>query len=100
MFTYSHDGDEGGCSITGGYVYRGSDRSRACRAPTCSPTTAATGSARIRLADGATDPATAQVTESRDIGGEISGVVSFFEDADRELYVISLDGTIAKLVPA
>ena len=25
VFTYSHDGDEGGCSITGGYVYRGTE---------------------------------------------------------------------------
>ena len=99
VFTYSHGGDEGGCSITGGYVYRGSeipglDRCLPVRRllPRRGP--------RHPTRRGATDPATAQVAESRDLGGAISGVVSFFEDADRELYVISLDGTIAKVVPA
>jgi len=99
VFTYSHDGDEGGCSITGGYVYRGSEipglSGAYLFADYCRD-----GIRAIRLADGATDPATAQVAESRDLGGAISGVVSFFEDADRELYAISLNGTIAKLVPA
>ena len=95
VFTYSHD--SGGCAITGGYVYRGSAIPDLAGAylfsDYCKP------GIRALRADDLSGPAAPHVSEERDLGGDLGSVVSFFEDHDKELYVISLDGSIDKIVP-
>jgi len=86
-----------GCSITGGFVYRG------CRMPGYAGTffygDFCTGLIRsFRYANG-------QVTEQRDhkatVGrGVIDSVSSFGVDADGEPYVVDYDGEIYRIVPA
>ena len=90
VVTYSHNQ---GCSITGGYVYRGK----------------AVPAARGRYFYG--DYCTATIWSLRAVKGKLRGSVrrepfqvrglsSFGEDAAGELYAVSLDnGTISKLAP-
>lgn len=95
-FEYSHIG--GRCAITGGYVYRG------CALPNldgaylyadyCSGEIWA-----LRYANGA-------VTENLEISGElapeggpITSIISFAENADGELFIISHEGTVYRIVP-
>lgn len=88
----SHGDGQGTGSITGGYVYRG------CAMPWLS------GSyfyadylgdyiKRFRYNGSVTDLQTVQAP-----GGAISAVVSFGEDANGELYVVSITGSIHKIV--
>jgi glucose/arabinose dehydrogenase len=85
VHTYPHG--EQGCSITGGYVYRGSAlpnlRGAYIFADYCTP--------GVRAFDGTND---VMLDESP------TTVVSFGEDADGELYVMSLNGPVYKLVHA
>jgi glucose/arabinose dehydrogenase len=84
-----------GCSVTGGYVYRG------CRLPGYAGTyfygDFCTGFVRsFRLQNGqAADPRdwTAQL-------GRRSNLSSFGQDAEGELYVVELSGNVFKVVPA
>lgn len=89
---YAYDRSGGGCSVTGGYVYRGT------RIPSlvgvylfadyCE------GKLRgITQRDG-------QLLEQADLGVEIFNPTSFGQDADGELYVASGDGTVYRLIPA
>jgi glucose/arabinose dehydrogenase len=85
------NGDDG-CSVTGGYVYRGSRIPGLTGAYLFSDYCASTvmglrqsGGRRIEL--GA-------------LGLELPTIVSFGEDADGELYVLSLEGEIARIDPA
>jgi glucose/arabinose dehydrogenase len=84
--TYGHDV---GCSITGGYVYRGADvpdlQGRYLYGDYCSGTVWS-----LRVADGA----------ATDVRREQIGLTllsSFGEDADGELYLVSQTGTVYRL---
>jgi glucose/arabinose dehydrogenase len=85
------NGDEG-CSVTGGFVYRGSRIPGLTGAYLFSDYCSSTVMG-LRQADG-------ERTELEDLGLELGSIVSFGEDADGELYVLSLDGEIARIDPA
>lgn len=91
IFEYSH-GE--GCSVSGGYVYRGTDvpglTGRYLFADFCE-----TWVRSFRLSGGV---AVDLIDHSAEFG-QIPGIVSFGEDALGELYVISLDGTVYKIGP-
>ena len=87
VYVYSHD--EGGCSVTGGYVYGG----RAVAAASgryffgdyCSGIVWS-----LRMQDG-------RAADVRREPFRVSSLTSFGEDAAGELYATSLDGTVYKL---
>jgi glucose/arabinose dehydrogenase len=85
---YSHDL---GCSVTGGYVYRGEDlpaiRGRYFYGDYCSGIVWS-----IRIRDG-------QASPPRRLRFQVDGLSSFGEDARGELYLVSLEGTIFRLAP-
>jgi hypothetical protein len=83
-------GHEDGCSITGGFVYRGSDipgaRGMYFYSDYCS------GWLRsFRYAGGA-----ATENQEWDVGA-LGNVLSFGEDARKELYILSANGTVYRL---
>jgi glucose/arabinose dehydrogenase len=86
IFAYTHD--EGGCSITGGYVYRGTE------IPALSGAYLA-GDYCSGLV-WAIDPQSGEASAPAETGLSIS---SFAEDAQGELYLIDLNGAIYKIVP-
>jgi len=89
VFTYTHD--EGGCSITGGVVYRGAAIPALdglyLFSDFCVP-----GLRALSVGEDGS------VSESA-LGVEVASVVSFTEDADGEIYVISLDDGLFRLSP-
>lgn len=89
VFEYNHDQ---GCSVTGGIVYRGSAigalQGTYVFGDYCSP--AIVG---IRMADGA-------VAEAGPIGVNVNRTVSFGEDNNGELWILSHDGPVYRLLPA
>lgn len=89
---YAQDG--GGCSVTGGYVYRGKAlpalRGWYVYADFCS------GAAWAFDTQGATHGSNPPVTVLRASGPSIA---SFAEDSAGELYVLCFDGKIYRLVP-
>ena len=86
VFEYSHSE---GCSVTGGVVYRGSAITGLEGAylfgDYCQGDLRA-----LRVRDG-------QVTEERTFDAHVDQLVSFAEDADGEVYVLSLQGGIYRL---
>ena len=90
IHTYSHDD---GCSITGGYVYRGSAipevEGRYFFADFCAGVLQS-----LRYADGEAS----EVTRYDDLAG-IGPVTSFGLDSEGELYVMTQDGALMKFVP-
>jgi glucose/arabinose dehydrogenase len=86
VFEYSHDE---GCSVTGGVVYRGSAISGLGGAylfgDYCEGDLRA-----LRVQDG-------EVTEERTFDAHVDELVSFTEDGDGEVYVLSLGGGIYRL---
>ncbi|HSJ43753.1 MAG TPA: PQQ-dependent sugar dehydrogenase [Euzebyales bacterium] len=86
IFEYPHDGR---CSVTGGYVYRGDAipelRGSYVFGDFCD------GVIRALTADGNT------VTADRSLELTVPALVSFGEDADGELYALSLEGTVFKI---
>lgn len=82
--------DAGACSVTGGYVYRGS-------------ATALQGAyvfsdwceGRLRFLR----EQAGQVVETGDLGVTVPSITAFGEDHDGELYAISLAGTVFRIVP-
>jgi glucose/arabinose dehydrogenase len=90
IYEYSHDG--GNCSITGGYVYRGSRiqnlRGAYVFADFCA------GRLRAFL------PQNGAANDHRFLGPQGSSLSSFGEDRAGELYVMSLDGGVFKINPA
>ncbi len=86
---WQYDHDEG-CSVTGGYVYRGSTIADLYGAYVFGDYCTARLWA-LQISSGE--------VEFRDLGVEIPGgrLVSFGEDANGELYTMSLDGTVARL---
>jgi glucose/arabinose dehydrogenase len=90
VFEYSHD--NGNCSITGGFVYRGKAIPALARAYLFADYCAGRLRA-VRLADdGALD-------QELDLGVDVSHPVSFAAGADGEPYVLSQDGNIVRLGP-
>lgn len=90
IYEYSHDG--GNCSVTGGYVYRGSKISNLRGAYLFADFCVG----RIRAfveKDG-------RATEHRFLGAEIGNLSSFGEDQSGELYVMSLGGGLYRIDPA
>jgi glucose/arabinose dehydrogenase len=85
-FEYPHDGR---CSVTGGYVYRGDAipelRGSYVFGDYCD------GVIRALTAEGNT------VTVDRSLEVTVPALVSFGEDADGELYALSLAGTVYKI---
>ena len=90
MLSYSHDD---GCSVTGGYVYRGTRlaglEGRYFYSDYCG------GWLRsFVFANGV-------VTEQKDWGiGAVGGVQSFGEDASGELYILSSNGRVYRIEAA
>ena len=85
--TYSHDD---GCSVTGGYVYRGSRaalRGRYIYGDYCSGNVWS-----LKVVNG-------RATGLRRERFEIDSVTSFGEDAAGELYAVSHGGTVYRLTP-
>jgi glucose/arabinose dehydrogenase len=89
VFEYAHDE---GCSVTGGVVYRGSAIPGLGGAylfgDYCQ-----SGMRALRVRDG-------QVTEERSYDVNLDQLVSFAEDADGEVFALSLRGGIYRLDPA
>jgi glucose/arabinose dehydrogenase len=88
VYQYSHDE---GCSVTGGFVYRGDDipaaRGRYFFADYCSDRMWS-----LLLRGG-------EAADVRRDAIPVSSLSSFGEDARGELYALSLDGELVKLVP-
>ena len=90
MFEYANG--VGACAVTGGYVYRGDAIADLVGtyvfADFCGGDLEA-----FRLRGG-------EATEHRELGVTVEGLSSFGEDADGELYVLSLSGSVFRLDPA
>lgn len=89
VYEYRHQ--QGGCSVTGGYVYRGSAIPELVGAYVFGDFCLGRIEAFV-LEDG-------RATGLRDLGLGVRNLASFGEDADGELYVLSLDGPVFRLVP-
>jgi len=87
VFEYSHDG--GGCTVVGGYVYRGESIPDLVGAYVFADLCLGRLEA-IRVEDG-------RVTGHRVLGPVVPNVSSFGEDAQGELYAISLGGAVYRL---
>ena len=81
-----------GCSVTGGYVYRGS------RVPDLVGTYVFGDFCDPRLRG--LQPAGEGGFRAVDLGPEVSGLASIGQGPDRELYTVGLDGTVSRIVPA
>ena len=81
-----------GCAVTGGYVYRGEAipglRGAYLYSDYCGDFVRA-----IRVEG-------PRVTDRADLGLDVSEIASFGEDADGELYLLSLAGRVDRIVPA
>ncbi len=85
-------GQDDGCSVTGGYVYRGSAIEDLYGAYVFGDyCTSRLWALQISTGE----------VEFRELGAEVFGgsLASFGEDADGELYALSLNGTVARIVP-
>jgi glucose/arabinose dehydrogenase len=87
---YSHD--DGRCSITGGYVYRGSQITNLQGAYLYGDFCDGRLHAVVQV-DG-------RLTASADLGVTVDQLVSFGQDAQGELYALSLTGDVLRLDPA
>ena len=87
VFEYSHD--DGGCTVVGGYVYRGESIPELVGAYVFADLCLGRLEA-IRVEDG-------RVTGHRVLGPVLPNVSSFGEDADGELYAMSLSGAVYRL---
>lgn len=91
--SYSHD--EGGCSITGGYVYRGAAIPEIAGRYFYADYCAGILQSLELPGEGAAD-----VESYADAFGSLGQVMSFGLDSTGEMYVLTQDGTIRKFVPA
>jgi glucose/arabinose dehydrogenase len=87
VFEYSHD--DGGCTVAGGYVYRGESIPDLYGAYVFADYCVGRIEA-LRLRNG-------RVTGQRALGPVVPGLSSFGEDAQGELYAMSLDGGVYRL---
>jgi glucose/arabinose dehydrogenase len=81
-----------GCAVTGGYVYRGQD------VPALVGAYVFADFCRGRLEAFRLENGRARGHD--ELGPEVANVASFGEDADGELYVLSLSGPVLRFVPA
>ena len=90
ILTYPHDG--GACSIVGGYVYRGEAipalQGAYVYGDWC------TGEVRALVAQ------EGRVIDDQPIGLTVPGLTSFGVDVDGELWVLSQEGPVSRIVPA
>ena len=87
-----YDHSDGSCSVTGGYVYRGSAIAGLKGAYVFSDW--CDGRLRyIRQENG-------QASEETELEVTVPSISAFGEDHDGELYAISLAGTVFKILPA
>ncbi len=89
VFTYDHSA--GGCSVTGGFVYRG-ERIPALVGAYLYADFCIGRVRALRLVDGV-------VAEDADLGLDVASPTTFGQDDDGELYVLSLDGPILRIDP-
>ncbi len=89
VFTYNHD--FGRCSVTGGYVYRGLRMDDLKGAYVFGDFCSGEVVALRRLTDGRV------IVAPVELSAEIGQIVSFGQDSQQELYVLSADGTIARI---
>jgi glucose/arabinose dehydrogenase len=80
-----------GCAVTGGYVYRG-DAIPALRGAYLYSDYCAGWIRAVRVRGG-------QVVDSADLGISAEGIASFGEAGNGDLYVLSLEGSVFKVVP-
>jgi hypothetical protein len=84
-----------GCSVTGGYVYRGSAipglRGTYIYADYCS------GRFWSFVWDGSTATGAKEITSEINPGTSVKNITSFGQDANGELYVVSQGGTIYRI---
>ena len=85
-------GRDRGCSVTGGYVYRGDRIPEMVGAYIYGDFCEGEVRALI-VRDG-------EVVDDRVLGLSVDQLTSFGQDADGELYVLSLDGPVYRIVPA
>ncbi|WP_399896685.1 PQQ-dependent sugar dehydrogenase [Streptomyces sp. BBFR51] len=89
---HEYDRNGLGCSVTGGYVYRGDAiadlAGQYVYSDYCDGTLRS-----LEIENG-------EVTGERDLGVNGGEVVSFAQDADGELYVLAIGGTVSRLDPA
>jgi glucose/arabinose dehydrogenase len=90
VYEYSHD--SGGCTVTGGYVYRGRRISGLVGAYVFGDLCLGRLEA-IRVDDGGE-------VRRRVFGPTVAGLSSFGEDAQGELYAMSLGGALYRIAPA
>ena len=89
MFEYTHD--NGNCSVTGGYVYRG-DAIPALEGAYLYTDYCLAPIGGLRLAGSSGDKAT-----HIDIGLGVGGTSTFGQDVDGEIYVLGVDGTVVRI---
>ncbi len=87
---YGHS--DGGCSVVTGYVYRGTTIPSLTGALLYGDFCAGDILA-LRQSEGA-------VTEQADLGIDVTGLSSFGQDGAGELYALSINGTVYRIVPA
>jgi glucose/arabinose dehydrogenase len=92
VFTYRHDGDPGGCSVTGGVVYRGTELPGLDGAYLISDYCGGWVQALLTDDQGA--------VTAVDLGLDVPGPVSFGSDADGHVYVLSAEGPVLRIDPA
>ena len=102
VFTYDRDA---GCSITGGVVYRGAEIPALdgwyLFGDFCNPAIHALRPAAEADDTSGTAPDDADgAFTAVDLGVELGGTVSFAEDQQGEVYVLSLDGSVARVTAA
>jgi glucose/arabinose dehydrogenase len=90
---FEYDRSNGSCSVTGGYVYRGRALPGLTGAYVYGDFCEGTLFALVPRGDG-------YERLSLGVNAGKNTLVSFGEDTDGELYVLALNGTITKLVPA
>jgi glucose/arabinose dehydrogenase len=90
VIEYGQDG--GACTVIGGFVYRG-QRIRGLRGAYLYGDYCAGWVRAARVRDG-------EVLDQRDLGLQVPSLSSFGVDASGELYALSLDGWLRRLVPA
>jgi glucose/arabinose dehydrogenase len=90
VYEYSHD--NGNCSVTGGYVYRGTRIANLGGAYVFGDYCAGLLRAFVLRNGGA--------TEHRFLGPQVSQLSSFGQDQSGELYALSLDGGVFRIDPA
>jgi glucose/arabinose dehydrogenase len=87
-----YDQSSGGCSVTGGYVYRGA------RIPALTGAYLYGDYCRGEIL--ALRQSGGRVVEEADLGVAVDGLSSFGQDAAGELYALSLSGTVYRIDPA